>query len=275
MSRAALGILSSAHFGSALATGFIVGIPLLRGTADLLTIGFSVFAVITITMFGFVVNDLFDVERDSINKPYRPLASGTITAKQSKHFALLTVFASAIAIAILLMISWKAVFLLLYMLFYYVYNYINKYAVLLKNVFIALGFLMPFLYVLSMLDKIEENTLIIISTLFYFLYRELLMDVNDKKGDLEAGYRTIPNRVSDHMVDSLIAIFWSFSVIALSAHCFLHGSSLFTGLLGAMVFIMVIQNLVWKNINLSASSMRILLMSMWIPMVASPFLLVI
>lgn len=267
-------LLQSAHFGTALISALVVVLPLYWGKIEECFILFSALAIATSTMIGFLLNDLSDVARDQINKPFRPFASGLITREMMLFFSGgLGVILSG-SLLYLFSCSKCTFFILAYFITYVLYNQINKITGLLKNITISIGFVFPYLFVTSQLQIVKQNIMLLCSTFFFFLYRELLMDINDKDGDKETGLMTLPVRFNDFIVRFLVAVYWLIAVVFLIIHTFVFSFDFWkVHLCFLIVVILAIQNFVWNNLSLSTRNMRILLMSMWCPMFLSVFLI--
>lgn len=263
-------LLQSAHFGTALISALMVALPLCWGELDECFIWVSILAMTTSTMIGFLLNDLSDVDRDQINKTFRPLASGRITKKMVVYFSCGLGIILLGSLTYLLSCSQCTLFLLAYFITYVLYNQINKVTGLLKNITISIGFVFPYLFVTSQLQIVQQNIMLLCSTLFFFLYRELLMDINDKDGDEKTGLMTIPVRFDDFVARLLVAVYWMIAVLFLIAHTVVFSLDFRTvNLCFLIVVILTVQNFVWNNFSLSMRNMRILLMSMWGPMFLS------
>lgn len=141
---------------------------------------------------GNVINDLFDINADRINRPERPLAAGRISRKNGYLFFLglsLTGIMGAYylgAVQVLIAsVSWGVI---------YLYSYRLKGVILLGNVTVSFftGFL--FFYAASLNGNY-------ISALFPFLFafltnliREIIKDTEDIRGDILTGTVTFPYR---------------------------------------------------------------------------------
>lgn len=273
MFKSIRGLLYSSHFGAAIITASLISSYLLLHEVDIIFAIFSFFAILSSTMVGFLINDIIDIERDLINKPYRPLVTKIITKKQIKIFSFILSIIFLISIIYLLFHSIYSIYLFIYFAFYILYNYINKVSALLKNIVIAIAFILPYLFITLLLNVFYQNFFFILATFFFFLYRELLMDVNDKQGDAASGLMTVPTRVSDSTVRFIVALYWTISIWFLVLHAFSSNNLLQITLCAIIVIALAIQNLIWNNISLPKTRMRILLMSMWIPMALSIFLI--
>lgn len=262
------GLIYSSHVGSAIITAIMIVYPLYIHEVDRGFVLCTFFAVATSTMIGFLANDIADIDRDRINKPFRPLVESFINTRQVIIAIAVLLIIFLLSVVYLLRQSYAAFFIVLYFGFYIIYNFINKISGLFKNLFIATGFVFPYLFVTTLLDAVVKNKLLLTATWFYFLYRELLMDVNDRAGDLATGLMTIPTRVSDSTARFFISLLWLVSVSLMFVH------SISNIIICSIIIVCLgVQNLIWNNCSLTIKGMRILLISMWGPMFLSVFLI--
>src|ERR1700742_3690788 len=113
-----------------------VAVPLYFKTNDLaLALGKSL-PLLAITMCGFILNDIHDVERDRENHPRRPLPREDLTEIQAAviYFVLL---ACALIVLRAFVAPEIAVLYLLLLVALMNYNYVVKYFPILKNVYVA------------------------------------------------------------------------------------------------------------------------------------------
>lgn len=268
------GLLYSAHIGTALLTAMIITYPLMRCHVDMVFIFLSAIAVITSTMIGFLVNDIVDIERDRINKPYRPHVNNVIAKDQVLLFCIMLTIIFIYTMVKLTSYTSTSVYILIYFVFYLLYNFVNKISGLLKNLTISIGFVFPYLFITVFLGILNNNFFLILFTFFFFLYRELLMDINDKEGDLKTGLMTIPTRISDSAARFMVAIYWLLTVIFMLLHTFSFSFDyMHVNICFIIIIILSIQNLIWNNLVFSKFKMRFLLISMWIPMSLSVLLI--
>jgi geranylgeranylglycerol-phosphate geranylgeranyltransferase len=139
-----------------------------------------------------VINDVFDVEIDKINKPYRPIASGLIDPK-SAHFVALIFLITGIILSIwipfpgILMASGSAGLL-------YLYSYRLKRIVLWSNITVAFIVGLAFVYGGLAVGRVGKGLVIGLFAFLYHLGREILKDIADMEGDRSQGVITLPIR---------------------------------------------------------------------------------
>ncbi len=143
------------------------------------------------TAAACAINDYWDVQKDSINHPERPLPSGLLTLRQAWSAAVLS-FLCALIAAIPL---GKSVFWLVMVstLLLWNYSHILRYNGILGNLVVA-----TIIALLILLGSIVAGRplamLYPMGFLFcYALARELIWDVHDAEGDRDQGIKTVAN----------------------------------------------------------------------------------
>ena len=164
-------------------------------------------SVIFIAAGGYIINDIFDVEADKINKPNRIFIGTTIS---NKNGWLLYYLISFLGIILGIYLSfnvklpfYSSIFIFSYLgLFLYSY-YLKKIMVignLITSIFCALPIIVIFLfenpiYPAKITDDILVFYYIIVYSSFAFLttlIREIIKDIEDVDGDLQLKAKTLP-----------------------------------------------------------------------------------
>ena len=141
------------------------------------------------TMAGFVLNDLFDLEKDKLSTRNKPLAIGLVSLSSAKAFALILVISSlVIAAAIAKGTSYYIVAATLAgVILYSIAAYRTP---ILKGFITASLCCAPFLYVSEISNASFPMSFYGYLLLFVF-GRELLLDARDRTSDEAAGVRTL------------------------------------------------------------------------------------
>ncbi len=141
---------------------------------------------------GNIINDIYDVAIDKINKPHRPLPSGKITVKEAYviYFILLfiSIFISTLINEIVIAIVLGSVVLLFF------YSKYLKRIPIVGN--IAVAFLTGLVFIYGGF-VVENPKAAIVPAIFAFLInliREIVKDMEDVEGDKTAGLKTLPIR---------------------------------------------------------------------------------
>ena len=139
---------------------------------------------------GYVVNDYFDLEIDRINKPSRPLPQGKVKAKSALFFSLILFIIGVILSFFIkekaLLIAVTAALLLI------LYSFKLKRTPLFGNLLVSLVCGLAFIYG-GLAGRDFKLSLIPAGFAFLFhLGREILKDIEDLKGDVSSGAKTLP-----------------------------------------------------------------------------------
>ncbi|MCS7111810.1 MAG: geranylgeranylglycerol-phosphate geranylgeranyltransferase [Sulfolobales archaeon] len=182
--------LSIARIGNDIALGIatIIG-HVLGGGTHLLDMAIAFTVGLLLGAGGNIINDYFDRHVDAINKPWRPIPSGLISATMAYRVSML-LFVVGILLAFYLsyingFIAFVAALLV------YLYSYRLKSVLLLGNLIVA------FLVSLSIIFGGVSSTLnvdVLIASLFAFLLnvgREFLKGIEDVEGDMVMNVRTL------------------------------------------------------------------------------------
>ena len=180
---------------------------------EFLTLALS---VVFITAGGYIVNDIFDVETDKVNKPTKVFIDVTISKKNAwRSYFLISILGLILGVYLTYIksfIDYSFIFIFT-ILGLFVYSKFLKKVVLLGNFTISLfiGLVIYIVYLFdikhiehSQLTQKEINTsfillevwIIVISyVLFAFLttfIREIIKDIEDVNGDLKIKAKTLP-----------------------------------------------------------------------------------
>lgn len=148
--------------------------------------------VVLITAAGNVVNDLFDIGIDRINRPDRPLPSGEITPGTARSFAallflsgvVLCIFTNSLCFAIAVFNS--AVLIL----------YASRFKKTMVTGNVAVSYLSASIFLFggafAGIGGLLANLPIFAITFLAMMAREVLKDVEDVEGDEVAGAKTFP-----------------------------------------------------------------------------------
>jgi geranylgeranylglycerol-phosphate geranylgeranyltransferase len=139
---------------------------------------------------GNIVNDILDKDSDKINHPNRIIPSGKLTVKQAGIEYFLLVIAACVLSSFISQLAFLIVFLTSVLLF--LYSNILKRIPLIGNMTVAYLTGMAFIYGGV---SVWHPRAVLIPAVFAFLInliRELVKDIQDIKGDKNAGIKTFP-----------------------------------------------------------------------------------
>lgn len=150
----------------------------------------AAFAASFVMASGNIINDIYDVGIDKINRPLRPLPSGKITIKEAYAayfiFIVLSFFFSAL-------VNKKALaIVLISILILFIYSKYLKQIPLIGNITVA--FLTGLVFIFGGV-AVKNPSAAIVPALFAFLInliREIVKDMQDFEGDESAGVKTFP-----------------------------------------------------------------------------------
>lgn len=151
---------------------------------------------------GNVINDVFDIKIDTINRPERPIPSGRISLKNARNYAYLLFICAAIVgfLISFLVNNWIPCIIVLFAdIILYLYAYKLKATILIGNLIV--GFLTGLCFIFGghILGAWLNSTEIIIISYFlgFFAFmmttaREITKDIEDMEGDAKEGIKTFP-----------------------------------------------------------------------------------
>ena len=151
---------------------------------------FALLSGCLISAGGYAINDYFDLEIDKINKPSRPLPQDKMRARSALVFSIILfltgIFVSLFIKNIAFILAVIAAALLI------IYSYKLKRTPLFGNLLVSLVCGLAFIYggVVG-----GDFRLSLIPAGFAFLFhlgREILKDIEDLKGDISSGAKTLP-----------------------------------------------------------------------------------
>ncbi|MGP8321909.1 MAG: geranylgeranylglycerol-phosphate geranylgeranyltransferase [Methanosarcinaceae archaeon] len=172
------------------------------------------FIVFFITGAGNTINDYFDVDIDTVNKPLRPIPSGRIGLSQALYFSLI-LFAAGITLAFLINTICVLIALFNSLLLIY-YARTLKRTVLFGN--LTVGYLTgsTFLFGGAVFGIAGLKALLVLFLLATFatIAREIVKDIEDMEGDMKDGANTLPIKIGAKKSAYVAASVGSLAVLA-------------------------------------------------------------
>ncbi len=158
------------------------------------TLLYAVAAVVLVAAGGYVVNDYYDVETDSIVKPYRPIPSGRVSPREAYILAL-ALLAAGVAAAVPLGAA-ALYFAAVNAVLVYMYSAYIKRTGLLGNILVALNSAATILmgglaYAATRGDMPGVVAVPALVAFLLVLGREIVKGIEDYEGDREACYFTL------------------------------------------------------------------------------------
>ena len=157
---------------------------------DIFTSAILFFTVFFASAYGFIMNDIHDINKDKIVHPNRVLPTGRMKCETAKYSALLffsisLIFSFYISYSVMSLTT-TTLFLLTF------YSFINDKYGAVANLITSLN--TSFVFLIGMLAG-DYNTVIImlmVSTFFLIFSREIILDIRDMHGDKTHGKKSIP-----------------------------------------------------------------------------------
>ena len=177
--------------------GVIIAYSMLNSavTISFLDIPLIFLAVFLITGAGNSINDYFDVDIDTVNKPSRPIPSGRIGLSAALYFSL-TLFAVGTALAFIINVTCGLIALFNSLLLIY-YARTLKRTALFGN--ISVGYLTgsTFLFggAVFGIEGVMALAVLFLLATFATIAREIVKDIEDIEGDKKDGANTLPIRI--------------------------------------------------------------------------------
>jgi geranylgeranylglycerol-phosphate geranylgeranyltransferase len=145
-----------------------------------------------ITAAANAINDVYDLEIDRINRPYRPLPKGEITPKEAFVFSIiffvLGVTSSAMINKATLIIA------VVFAVLLYLYSASLKRRALIGNVTVSLATAIAFIYGGVAVEQVKNAFFPALYAFLMHFGREIIKDMEDVEGDRKNGALTLPIR---------------------------------------------------------------------------------
>ncbi len=149
-------------------------------------------SVVFIAAGGNIINDVYDLEIDRINRPKRPLAAGVLSIGQGK---VLYAFYTLAGLTLALILG-KAFFALAFgvsvLLFWYSARL--KRTVLFGNLAVSMISALTFIYGAMAVHDWQVGIIPAGFAFFFHFGREIIKDMQDLDGDLRSGVETLPGK---------------------------------------------------------------------------------
>lgn len=185
--------------------------PAFNIDTTLSTIGFAslVFVTLCIAAAGYIINDIYDVETDLVNKPDKVVISKSISEKSANTAYIALTF---IGVALGYYLSYSigrptffGIFVIISALLYVYASYLKQIALvgnIIVSILVALSIVIVGIF--ELLPAITQQNQNIQSSMFEILFdfgvfaflinfiREIVKDIQDVDGDHKAGMQTLP-----------------------------------------------------------------------------------
>ena len=198
---------------------------------------------------GYIINNFYDSEKDLINKPLKSKLDKLVSQNTKLSFYFVLNFTAVIMASY---VSFKAVmFFSAYIFVIWFYSHKLKKILFIGNLTSAMLTIAPFFIVFLYYKNFE--TVIFVHALFLFLIiymRELIKDLENVKGDLLQGYKTIPVLYGERFSKKMLTILWSLTFIPIGLLLFKFEIGLMYLYFCVSIFLLLVFVLMlWKSKN--------------------------
>lgn len=153
---------------------------------------YAILSVVFITAAANIVNDIFDIEIDKINKPGRPLAAGQISITSAWIFyVLLNIIGLFFSFIVSLKLAGIAIFAIIIL---FLYSFYFKKTILVGNLLVSFISGLTFVFATLAIDDFQAGIIPAVFAFFFHFGREILKDIQDLEGDLIHNTITFPGR---------------------------------------------------------------------------------
>lgn len=211
----AAGFLNIIRPANAVMAGVASVVAYLIATGTLVPAALLLFVVVVlITAAGNVINDYYDAEIDSVNRPDRPIPSGQVSRNAALWYAFL-LFAAGIAASLFTNVLCIA-FAVFNTLLLVAYAARLKSMPVVGNVAVAYlsGSMFLFGGAFAGTDGLVRLVPLAVMTFLAMMARELLKDAEDVEGDAAGGASTLPIRIGVKKTAYCAFVFVLLSVLA-------------------------------------------------------------
>jgi len=207
-------LVSSTRIVSTSLIGLVLYVGLTTTGVPVTTAAQATLPFVLCALGGFALNDYFDRERDAIDKPWRPIPAGIVSARAVHRYG---IFMLVCAVASWFFSGYSASETLLFaatMIGVVTYNLVIKHFAAFKVFLTGLMSATPLWLVLGR-TEIDPIGFVFAAVLF-IAGRELLMDILDANGDKRVGSRTVPLLVGESATSAIGVVFQVCSLIVFS-----------------------------------------------------------
>lgn len=189
------GTLALIRFPATIITAGLIGLFAIfttQGTLNPPIILTAFFAYFLISGSGFVINDYFDIDIDSANKPSRPLPAGLISKNEALYlYAIMFIGSIILSLQVNPLFATIAITNTILNSIYSVY--FKRYGGIFANIIMGIYAALVVLSGISISGNLPIIMVVYATSLFlYMVGTQIIMGIEDIKGDSLNGARTLP-----------------------------------------------------------------------------------
>lgn len=184
----------------------------------------TILATLFIGAGGYIINDIFDMAADAINKPHKIFIN-----QQNKNTAALAYYGLSVAGILLgLLAHWQvAVVCVAMVALLYMYSYVLKRTIIWGNLAVAIMSAATLLVVYPTVPQIHIGLLMVYASFAFFttMVREAAKDIEDMEGDHSAGYTTLATHKGEYIAKKVVileAILLLLCILSFAVWCLVH-----------------------------------------------------
>ncbi|MBN2709376.1 MAG: geranylgeranylglycerol-phosphate geranylgeranyltransferase [Calditrichaceae bacterium] len=145
-----------------------------------------------ITAGANIINDIYDLEIDRINKPGRVLPSGIMTIRTAKIFFIINYLLSLV---LAFFTGWEMFIIAVIIgLLLFIYSTHFKRTIIWGNIIVSFSSAMAFIYGALAVDTWKAGIIPAVFAFFFHFGREIIKDMQDTKGDMAENAITFPGK---------------------------------------------------------------------------------
>lgn len=182
---------------------------------------FGLISYLTLSAAGNVINDIYDLEIDKINRPGRPLPSGQISVQQAKivYIILVTIgLASSLYSSLLVKSPIPFIVAVIFVGIGFLYAAKLKAMGFVGNITVGFSFSIGYIYGL-LISTLDPSLLKLMAVLLFFMTattllisREIIKGIEDIEGDKEKGVQTLAITIGVQK-SGIVAALFAFAAI--------------------------------------------------------------
>lgn len=170
-----------------------VGVVVASGSPFAIATFFGLLAAFIIAGAGFIINDYYDFDVDSVNRPHRPLPSGRISLRVAYRSALL-LFGIGILLSVFINVYTLLIAVFNSLLLYLYAWRIKKRGGIEKNLTVSYLVASPFLFGGAVVGNVTPTLFLVLLAGLANTSREIVKDIEDFEGD-RLFAMTLPTRI--------------------------------------------------------------------------------